>query len=126
MDTLTATKAFGALSQETRLQAFRLLVRSGTTGIAAGNIARELGIPHNTMSSHLSILLNAGLVGARRDGRSVIYHIDFTGTRALLSFLMEDCCQGQPELCNSVLDSVLTQCGDSTNSRGEHYETSAR
>lgn len=126
MDTLLATKAFGALSQETRLQAFRLLVRSGTVGIAAGNIARELGIPHNTMSSHLAILVNASLVGARREGRSIIYHIDFAGTRALLSFLMEDCCEAQPEVCRPLLDSILAGCCGSTNSTGEFHETSSR
>jgi len=119
-------KAFGALSQESRLDAFRLLVRSGTDGIAAGSIARELGIPHNTMSSHLATLVNAGLVSARREGRSIIYSIDFEGTRALLSYLMEDCCQGQAEVCAPVLDSVLAGCNVSTNSTGELHETSTR
>ena len=56
------------------------------------------------------ILLNAGLVSARREGRSIIYSIDFKGTRALLSFLMEDCCQGRPEVCSPALDSVLEAC----------------
>lgn len=110
MDESKAASAFGALSQETRLQTFRLLVRCGTGGMAAGEIARTLGIPHNTLSSHLSILVNAGLVGSRREGRSMIYSIDFAGTRSLLSFLMEDCCQGRPEVCAPVLDSVLPGC----------------
>jgi len=126
MDTMAATKTFGALAQESRLDAFRLLVRSGTDGIAAGSIARELGIPHNTMSSHLATLVNAGLVSARREGRSIIYSIDFEGTRALLSYLMEDCCQGQAEVCAPVLDSVLAGCNVSTNSTGELHETSTR
>jgi ArsR family transcriptional regulator len=126
MDILMTIKAFGALSQESRLDAFRLLIRSAPDGIAAGGIARELGIPHNTMSSHLSILVGAGLVSARRDGRSIIYSTDFEGTRALLSFLMEDCCQGQPEVCNAALDSVLTQCCATANTIGERNETSAR
>jgi DNA-binding transcriptional ArsR family regulator len=95
-------------------------------GIAAGSIARELGIPHNTMSSHLAILVNAGLVSARREGRSIIYKIDFEGTRALLSFLMEDCCQGQPDICALVLDSVLARCCVPTNTDGENHETLAR
>lgn len=119
-------KAFGALSQESRLDAFRLLVRSGKAGIAAGSIARELGIPHNTMSSHLANLVGAGLVSAKREGRSIIYSIDFEGTRALLSFLMEDCCQGQPEVCNPLLDNVLAQCCIPTNTNGERNETSTR
>jgi DNA-binding transcriptional ArsR family regulator len=122
MDISTTVKALGALSQESRLEAFRLLVRSGSEGMAAGEIARRLRIPHNTMSSHLSILANAGLIGSRREGRSIIYSIDFTGTRELLSFLMEDCCQGRPELCAPVLDSLLPGCCATTNITGENHE----
>ena len=110
MDINSTGKALSALAQESRLNAFRLLVQAGPEGIAAGEIARELEIPHNTLSSHLSILVNAGLVESRREGRSIIYSIDFDGTRELLSFLMEDCCQGQPDLCAPVLDSLLPNC----------------
>jgi ArsR family transcriptional regulator, arsenate/arsenite/antimonite-responsive transcriptional repressor len=110
MDINTATRALSALSQQTRLETFRLLVRSGAVGMAAGEIARALEVPHNTMSSHLSILANAGLVTSRREGRSVIYGVEFDGTRRLLGFLMEDCCQGRPEVCSPVLDSVLQGC----------------
>ena len=126
MDISTAVKALGALSQESRLEAFRLLVRSGSEGMAAGEIARRLRIPHNTMSSHLSILANAGLIGSRREGRSIIYSIDFTGTRELLSFLMEDCCQGRPELCAPVLDSLLPGCCATSNTTGENHEKVSR
>jgi ArsR family transcriptional regulator len=126
MDTINATRALGALSQESRLQAFRLLVRSGTDGMPAGGIARALDIPHNTMSSHLSILVNAGLVNSRRDGRSIIYNIDFDGTRALLSFLMEDCCRGRPEVCTPMLDSVLPACCAPPDRSGKRNETPAR
>jgi len=110
MDINTTVKSLGALAQESRLAAFRLLVRRGDEGMAAGEIARTLSVPHNTMSSHLAILVNAGLINSRRESRSIIYSIDFSGTRELLSFLMEDCCQGQPELCAPVLDSVLPGC----------------
>jgi DNA-binding transcriptional ArsR family regulator len=110
MDTNIAIKAFGALSQDSRLKAFRLLVQHGADGMAAGDIARALDIPHNTLSSHLAILTQAGLVAARRDGRSVIYRVDLDGTRALLTFLMEDCCGGRPEMCAPALDSVLPDC----------------
>jgi len=110
MDTNSAIKAFGALSQETRLETFRLLVQSGSEGMAAGDIARALDTPHNTMSSHLAILVNAGLVTSQREGRSIIYSIDLGGTREVLSFLMEDCCQGRPEICAPVLDTVLPGC----------------
>lgn len=76
----------------------------------AGDIARTLDIPHNTMSSHLAILANAGLIVSRRDGRSIIYNIEFDGIRDLLTFLMEDCCRGRPEVCRPVLDNVLAGC----------------
>ena len=110
MDTTHAAKALGALSQETRLQAFRLLVRQGAEGLAAGEIARQLEIPHNTLSTHLAILTAADLVQPRREGRSVIYRVDFDGTRSLLAFLLEDCCQGRAELCAPVLDELLSPC----------------
>ena len=110
MDINSAARALSALSQPTRLETFRLLVRSGADGMAAGEIARVLAVPHNTMSSHLSILANAGLVTSRREGRSVIYGVEFEGTRRLLGYLMEDCCQGRPEVCQPVLDSVLKEC----------------
>lgn len=125
MDVINATKALGALSQESRLEAFRLLVRSGGDGMPAGGIARALDIPHNTMSSHLAILVNSGLVNSRRNGRSIIYSIDFDGTRELLSFLLEDCCQGRPEVCLPVLDNILPGCCVPTNMNGERNETSA-
>lgn len=107
---MNATKAFGALSQETRLDAFRLLVRSGSEGMAAGDIARQLHVPHNTMSAHLAILVNAGLVVSRREGRSIIYSIDFQGVPALLSFLVEDCCQGRPDVCAPLIADILPRC----------------
>jgi len=120
MDVSITLKALGALAQESRLEAFRLLVRSGAEGMAAGEIARALKVPHNTMSSHLSILVNAGLIGSRRESRSIIYSIDFSGTRDLLSFLMEDCCRGRPELCAPVLDSVLSGCCTVNNPSGDN------
>ena len=126
MDISTTVKALGALAQESRLRAFRLLVNSGPDGIAAGEIARRLEIPHNTLSSHLAILCNAGLVTSRRESRSIIYRVDFDGTRALLAFLMEDCCQGQPELCSPLLDSLLSGDCARPDPNGENHEKNAR
>ena len=80
MDQSQTIKALAALAQESRLQAFRLLVRSGPDGLAAGEIARRLDVPHNTLSSHLAILANAGLLTSHRQSRSIIYRIDFDGT----------------------------------------------
>jgi len=110
MDTTVAVGGLGALAQESRLKVFRLLVRAGRNGMAAGDIARALHVPHNTMSSHLAILSRAKLVNARKDGRSVIYAVDLDGTRALLSFLVEDCCQGEPSVCAPVIESALAAC----------------
>ena len=110
MELNTAVRQLGALAQETRLDVFRLLVRRGPDGAPAGEIARALGVPHNTMSSHLSILARAGLVAPRREGRSIIYRVDFDGTRALLAFLLEDCCQGRRELCRPAVDAALAGC----------------
>ncbi|MFO1188059.1 MAG: metalloregulator ArsR/SmtB family transcription factor [Alphaproteobacteria bacterium] len=104
MDTNQALRALGALAQESRLGTFRLLVRCGATGMPAGDIARALDVPHNTMSAHLSILANAGLIQARRNGRKIIYGIDVEGARALLAFLVEDCCQGRPDICAPLPD----------------------
>jgi len=115
MDMSQAVKTLGALAQESRLETFRLLVRCGIEGMPAGKIAKALDIPHNTLSTHLTILVNAGLVNSHRESRSIIYSIDFDGTRGLLSFLMEECCQGRPEVCAPLLDSVLPACCPPTN-----------
>lgn len=126
MDINDTVKALSALAQESRLEAFRLLVRNGDAGMAAGAIARTLDIPHNTLSSHLSILANAGLVTSTRESRSIIYSVDFEQTRLLLSFLMEDCCLATHELCAPALDSLLPQCCATANTTGEIHEKTAR
>lgn len=97
-----AVEALSALAQGSRLAVFRLLVRAGAEGMAAGDIAREIGALPNTLSSHLTILGHAGLVRARRDGRSIIYSADCDTMRGLLGFLVDDCCAGRPEICAPV------------------------
>jgi len=87
-----ATIMFDALSQETRLKAFRLLVEAGSTGLAAGAMSEELSVPHNSLSFHLNHLSNAGIVSSRKQGRSVIYTANFDAMRALIGFMVEDCC----------------------------------
>lgn len=104
---MNALGAFGALSQETRLKVFRMLVEAGFDGMPAGDIARDLDVPHNTMSTHLGLLARAGLVTARKTGRSVIYAADFEGVRGLISFLLQDCCRGRPEVCAPLLEAAL-------------------
>ncbi|MGY4395820.1 ArsR family transcriptional regulator [Sphingomonas sp. UYAg733] len=98
----TAVEALSALAHGHRLAVFRLLVRAGAEGVAAGEIAREVGVLPNTLSTHLNILGHAGLISSRRDGRSVIYVADYDGMRDLLGFLVTDCCGGRPEICGSL------------------------
>lgn len=87
--------ALAALAQETRLDAYRLLVRSGPEGLPAGVIAHELGVPSATLSFHLKELRNAGLVRCERDGRSVIYRPDFGAMQGVVSYLTQNCCEGR-------------------------------
>jgi ArsR family transcriptional regulator len=95
MDIQEATIMFDALSQETRLGAFRLLVKAGPDGLAAGVLSASLGTPHNTMSFHLNHLYNAGIISSRKDGRSVIYSANFDVTRDLIGFMVKDCCSAE-------------------------------
>ena len=89
----------GALAQQTRFSVFRMLMRAGATGMPAGKIAKQLGIPQNTLSAHLNILSNAGLISAKREGRSLIYMVQISDTKALIGYLVNDCCDGHPEIC---------------------------
>src|SRR5205807_5073185 len=95
---LAALAALAALGQPTRLDIFKLLMRHEPDGMAAGAIARAVGTPHNTLSSHLAILARSGLVYGARDGRSIVYRADVEAMRALVGFLVTDCCGGHPEL----------------------------
>lgn len=110
-----AVRALAALAQESRLQAFRLLVRAGADGIPAGMIAEELDITPATLSFHLKELSNAGLIQQRRVGRSIIYSLHVEAMQSLLAFLVEDCCQGQPELCEPAF--ALIDCCDAPASK---------
>jgi ArsR family transcriptional regulator, arsenate/arsenite/antimonite-responsive transcriptional repressor len=102
MDIKQAIDALGALAQETRLAAFRLLVTAGPAGLPAGAIAESLGAPTSTLSFHLAYLSRAGLVVSRRESRSIIYAANFDGMRGLLDFLTLDCCRGHPEMCRPL------------------------
>lgn len=99
MEINAAIKRLSALAQESRLAVFRLLVKAGPAGVPAGEIARALEITPNTLSAQLTILANAGLVASRRDGRSIIYAAGYDSMSELLVYLLEDCCQGRPEVC---------------------------
>ncbi len=99
MEIKTAVTALSALAQETRLAAYRALVRAGEAGLPAGEIAAQLGVPPATLSFHLKELAHAGLVTSRTEGRFVIYAADYGAMTGLIGFLSEECCAGQPELC---------------------------
>ncbi len=106
MDKSQALTALFALSQETRLDVFRLLVKAGLDGLHAGDIATRLNVRQNTLSTNLAVLERSGLIGASREGRHIRYRVHMEGMRSLLAFLMEDCCGGSPSLCQSVLDEL--------------------
>jgi ArsR family transcriptional regulator len=88
-------------------------MRAEPDGLAAGALAEEIGCPHNTLSSHLAILARSGLVRGTRDGRSIIYRAGVEGIRALVSFLVTDCCDGHPELCHleDAIRNAACDCG---------------
>jgi DNA-binding transcriptional ArsR family regulator len=94
MEKQIAISALAGLAQETRLDAFRLLVRAGSEGLAAGAIGDALGLPSATLSFHLKELKSAGLVRCEHVGRSRIYRPDFAVVKALIDYVMENCCQG--------------------------------
>jgi ArsR family transcriptional regulator len=105
-----AVEALSALAHGHRLAVFRLLVRAGAEGMPAGEIAREIGLRPNSLSSHLTILSHAGLVHSRRESRSIIYSAHYEGMRDLLGFLVEDCCAGRPEICAPFADVAQSCC----------------
>jgi ArsR family transcriptional regulator len=105
-----AISALAALAQPTRLAIFRLLLKHEPIGVTAGVIADTIGAPHNTLSTHLAILVRAGLLRSSREGRTIIYRTDVEGMRSVIAFLVNDCCDGHPELCNLVAADAAACC----------------
>jgi len=106
MEITNAIASFAALSQDTRLKAFKLLVSHEPEGLPAGEIARQLSVPHNTMSAHLSVLARAGWVVSQRYSRRIIYRASLSHMDNVIQFLLQDCCAGHPELCALLMDSL--------------------
>lgn len=104
-----AVDALGALAHDTRLSVFRILVKSGPDGMIAGAIAEHCGVPPSTMSHHLATLERTGLVQSERESRLIRYRPDFASMRRLLTFLMQDCCQGIPELCGNLIAGLACE-----------------
>lgn len=110
MESSAAVAALSALAHEGRLSIFRLLVQAGLEGVAAGEIARTLEVPANSLSANLKVLSHAGLVTSRRDGRSILYSAQYDQMTRLLGYLMEDCCAGSPQICAPLADMVAAAC----------------
>jgi len=111
MNEKQALDAFAALSQETRLRIVKQLVVAGPEGMSAGSIGEAMdGASSSRMSFHLSHLEAAGLVASRREGRSIVYTAAYPALSALVEFLMRDCCQGHPEVCNPAVASLSDCC----------------
>jgi DNA-binding transcriptional ArsR family regulator len=108
MDSPDAIVVLTALGQATRLDAFRLLVSEGPEGLAASDIAARLDVPRNTMSGHLGILANAGLVSSERRSKQIFYRADIHRLARLTEYLVENCCGGRSELCEPDLSLLRT------------------
>jgi ArsR family transcriptional regulator, arsenate/arsenite/antimonite-responsive transcriptional repressor len=110
MEQNDAITALAALAQPTRLETFRLLVGREPDGVPAGELARLVKVPQNTMSAHLSTLAHAGLVTGERQSRSILYRANLDRLRELTLFLVKDCCAGKPELCAPLLADLAPCC----------------
>ncbi len=106
MESKVAVRRLSALAQDSRLSVFRLLVKAGAGGMAAGDIAKALDVPANTLSAQLNILSIAELISSRRDGRSIIYSAEFENMGELMVYLVEDCCQGHEDVCQPLTDAT--------------------
>lgn len=109
MDKTAVVDTLSCLAQATRLEVFRLLVAAEPDGLAAGEIAQTLGVPHNTLSNHLAILTRSELIWGERRSRSIIYRASLATLSETLTYLVKDCCGGRPEIC-SPLVSAFTPC----------------
>ncbi|MCG6206280.1 metalloregulator ArsR/SmtB family transcription factor [Rhodopseudomonas sp. HC1] len=116
METQHALNALSALSQETRLAVFRMLVRREPDGVAAGDLAKAIGVPANSMSVHLGVLSHAGLVTSERRSRSIIYRANLARFRDLMLFMLKDCCDGRSEICAPLIADLTTPCCPSKDS----------
>ena len=108
-DERQAVVAFAALGQEHRLRIVRALVGAGPEGLSAGALADAVGVSGSNLSFHVKELVHAGLIQARREGRSILYSAAYPALSGLIAFLMRDCCQGRPEVCGPAV-AALAAC----------------
>ncbi len=118
MDNESAILALAALAQSTRLDVFRLLVAHEPAGMPAGELARSLAVPHNTMSAHLSVLSRAGLATGERRSRTINYRAKLSRFRELTLFLVKDCCGGRPDLCEGLVADLAPCCPEKVGTDG--------
>jgi DNA-binding transcriptional ArsR family regulator len=110
MEIKTAVSALAALAQGTRLAIYRLLVEAGPDGESAGRIGERLEVPGATLSFHLKELARAGLVSSRQERQFIYYAVDFERMAELMTFLTQNCCQGMPQACLTVVETALGTC----------------
>ncbi|WP_421933214.1 ArsR/SmtB family transcription factor [Phenylobacterium sp.] len=122
MELKPAIASLSALAHEGRLEVFRLLIKAGAEGLPAGEVARRLEVPPSSLSANLNLLSHAGLVQARREGRSIIYTADYGAMSRLIGFLLEDCCAGSPEVC-APLSAILDRAACCASAEAATLET---
>ncbi len=117
-----AANVLSALALEGRLAIFRLLVKAGPGGVKAGDIAHAVSANASTLSANLNVLSHAGLIEGRRDGRAIYYAARYDRMSDLLAFLMDDCCNGTPEICLPLIN-IATRAASCAHDQAEHEET---
>ena len=110
MEIKAAVTALAALAQETRLSIYRLLVEAGPEGVSAGRIGETLEVPGATLSFHLKELVRAGLISPRQERQFIYYAVDFECMAELMTYLTQNCCQGMPQACLTVVETALGRC----------------
>jgi ArsR family transcriptional regulator, arsenate/arsenite/antimonite-responsive transcriptional repressor len=123
MEIIEAVGALAALAQETRLGIFRLLIEAGPEGLSVGRIGEKLKVPGATLSFHLKELARAGLITARHEKQFFYYAVDFARMAALMTFLTQNCCQGMPERCLSIVETALGRCSPPSSTKAKRPKT---
>ena len=119
MEIKAAVAALAALAQETRLAIFRLLMEAGPAGVSVGRVGETLKVPGATLSFHLKELARAGLLSSRQEKQFIYYAVDFERMADLMTYLTQNCCQGMPQECLTVVETALGRCCPPTQSKSK-------